>query len=373
MRQLPAFLTEDQFADLWRDYFIENPPQENDHITMYIHYPWCKSVCKYCVFGEYYQHQHQDIISRYEQITPRAIEKVCKVLDEFGIVPNELYFGGGTASLWSADPLMAIQKVIPMYNQIQCKQCEIHPDDLSNDLISFYHHILDFNRISIGIQTFDEKSLRAQNRIPGNKAVIYDAIRLCQEFGIFVNIDLVAMFNGDDESNWSIFIEDLNYTANILKPDSIYVSPNYKSDDYYGISIKFRQILQDFLKSNHQYYIDKPEALSLDYKDIIRYRDIPYTLKKKYPGYRDLTVHQFTQEIENEIIIGIGGFENSNALSKTPNGIFARSKYLPMDREFLFEAYHHQQHINQEVSDEDLYKQTVHIGNYTIKPPKKRD
>lgn len=367
----PAFLSEDQFADLWKDHFKEHAYRPEDRVTMYIHYPWCRSVCNYCVFGEYSRNSARDIIPEYEKYIPRAINSVSKTLYDIGVVPSELYFGGGTASLWSFEALWNIKRAIPFYDKIQCKHCEIHPVDITDNLINFYINEMKFDRISIGIQTFDENSLLEQNRIPGDPEKVVKAIQAFQEAGVFVNIDLVAMFNGDDPYNWNIFINDICYTGSVLKPDSIYISPNYKSDDYYGISINFRRIIQDFLDLYPDYHIDKPEALSLLYEDIIRYRDIPYTLKRNLKN--DMTIHQFTKGLQEETVIGIGGFQDSNALSKTSSGLFASCKYLPYDQEFLYHVFQHPRNIDQEVKNEDLYTQTVQIGNYTIKPPKRRD
>lgn len=364
----PMFLTEDDLVNFWKQYLLDHR-SDNNRIQLYIHYPWCQQVCKFCVFGKYQYQKYKDIIPDYELAMIRQIRKMNEVFDI--VIPNELYLGGGTASLWTEEFLTKLRDELGCYKKIGYRQTEIHPSNLSNRRVFFYINEMNFDRVSIGVQTFNREHLEMENRIPVDLNRISNAIRRFRDNGIFVNIDLVALFHYSDNRGWDQFKEDLWITSKMMNPNSIFAEPNFKLDDFYGNSIKFREIISGFIRSNPQWHITNKEALSTNYEDIIRYRDLPYELIQG-EGASEITNGDFISDRKNEIIIGLGGIDDFTAYSKTPDGFYINAKYLPQEKEFIYTLTKHDKFRDINPSNEnDLYNTRVQVGSYTIAPPRR--
>jgi oxygen-independent coproporphyrinogen-3 oxidase len=128
---------------------------------IYIHIPFCKKKCNYCDF--------YSIVALH--LLPKLIDCIGKELKikkdylaESEI--NTIYFGGGTPSLLNKEQFATIFDVI--FSEYSVNEdaeitFEANPDDLTTD---FFNSIgsLPFNRISIGIQSFDNEDLKRINR-----------------------------------------------------------------------------------------------------------------------------------------------------------------------------------------------------------------
>jgi len=365
---LPIFLTEDELVKFWIRYFQEHP-DEVPHVQLYIHYPWCMSLCNFCVFGQCKYKDYKDIIPDYEKAMIRQISKLNKLFDV--IIPDEMYLGGGTASLWSRDFLRELKGTLGVYDKIKWKQTEIHPMDLNQKKVQLYADELGFDRVSIGVQSFGRESNLKQNRIPANLDTLVSCIRDFQRSGVFVNIDLVALFGLKGEWGWSEFQKDLEIAATTVRPDSMFVEPNFRATDFYYISFRFRRILMEFLKQHPEYRITNSQALELSYESIIKYRDLPYELVRG-SDHSQISRDEFISERKKEVIIGLGGIGNFTAYSKTPNDFYIDAKYIPHDKEFVYTLTRHKKFEGIDPVDEnDLYNTKVQVGNYTIPPPRR--
>lgn len=106
---------------------------------------------------------------------------------------NSIYFGGGTPSLLDSNELSAIFEKIYSIFQVDEKAeitFEANPDDLNND----YLHILKnspVNRLSIGVQSFDDKELVYLNRLHTGAEAI-SSIKRAQDLGLSsISLDLI--------------------------------------------------------------------------------------------------------------------------------------------------------------------------------------
>ncbi|MEM0952447.1 MAG: radical SAM family heme chaperone HemW, partial [Cyanobacteria bacterium P01_H01_bin.74] len=168
----------------------------------YIHIPFCESRCIYCDFTvrlnkyggyeDYLSALSREIDSRFATI------EACDFPD--GI--NTLYFGGGTPALVSADNYQRLLKQISKYLPLS-KSAEItieaNPTALKNEtarsklLKQFQDYLMvGFNRISIGVQSFENPQLKALSRIhSAEEAIAF--IQLCQSVG-WENISIDLMY-----------------------------------------------------------------------------------------------------------------------------------------------------------------------------------
>ncbi|HCX23454.1 MAG TPA: coproporphyrinogen III oxidase, partial [Cytophagales bacterium] len=128
---------------------------------IYLHIPFCKQACHYCDF-------------HFSTNTSRKGDMVKAIIQELIIRRNELdnepiqtiYFGGGTPSLLSGSELSEILRTIKTEFEVAFNPeitLEGNPDDLSHSKLLEIKSA-GINRLSIGIQTFDNTRLKYINR-----------------------------------------------------------------------------------------------------------------------------------------------------------------------------------------------------------------
>lgn len=155
---------------------------------LYIHVPFCKKLCNYCDF--YHLINEKEYDSYIE-----AIIKEAEIRKEY--TGNEkistIYFGGGTPSVLSEADLDKILKNIKRVYGIDA-DCEITIEANPDDITSIYSKSLKkmgFNRISLGIQSWDDEDLKMLNR-RHSAAQAEEAINLIMGSGFEnVTIDLI--------------------------------------------------------------------------------------------------------------------------------------------------------------------------------------
>ena len=167
------------------------PLQKQGNLKMpgiYIHIPFCKKRCTYCDF--------------YTEVAPKLIpllvDSICKEIEIRAdyLASNQIdtiYFGGGTPSILKPEQFSAIFSAIYATFSVSDNAeitFESNPDDLSVRFFESIKH-LPFNRISIGIQSFDDEDLKRINRRHnGNQAV--EAVQNTQQAGFDnISIDLI--------------------------------------------------------------------------------------------------------------------------------------------------------------------------------------
>lgn len=159
---------------------------------LYFHIPFCKRICAYCDF-----HRCADL-----RLIPSAIEAMHRELDASKDFLHDkkiatIYFGGGTPSL--LDPA-ELQRFIDHAGRLfdTSAVCEItaemNPDDITAEYISKLR-LTDINRISLGVQSFDDGALRLMNR-RHTGAEAADAVRRLQDAG-YDNITADLIFGID--------------------------------------------------------------------------------------------------------------------------------------------------------------------------------
>ena len=120
-----------------------------------------------------------------------------------------IYYGGGTPSVLKAEHIKQIQSTIHKhFHVIQDVEVtfECNPDDLSRRYLKTLKDN-SINRLSIGIQSFDDSELEQLNRAHTSKEA-KDAIRIAQSIGIQnITIDLIYGLPGSDLSYWKLQIE----------------------------------------------------------------------------------------------------------------------------------------------------------------------
>lgn len=176
---------------------------------LYIHVPFCKTRCIYCDF-----YTRTDISSK-----DAYVSAICKEIDTrkdyIGEEPiKTIYFGGGTPTqLNRSDFVRIFDTIFHTFDIVQDAEItiEANPDDLSSEYLESISS-LPFNRISIGIQSFDDGELRFLKR-RHNSAKAIEAVNLCKSFG-FDNISIDLMY-GLPNQTMEIWMQNLDKAVSL--------------------------------------------------------------------------------------------------------------------------------------------------------------
>lgn len=153
---------------------------------VYVHIPFCRKICSYCDF------YHTAALTA----LPTVVENIERELEQrhdYIATPDTLYFGGGTPSVLSGEQVLAmVEKVKMLWQDVDLQEVtfEANPDDLTPDYINALRKA-GINRLSIGIQSFDNEHLRLMNRRHTGEQAIR-AVRDAQKAGFEnITIDLI--------------------------------------------------------------------------------------------------------------------------------------------------------------------------------------
>lgn len=160
-------------------------------LSLYVHLPWCVQKCPYCDFNS---HALRDDIpeTRYIDALLRDLEQDLPRV--WGRRIDSVYIGGGTPSLFSAQAikrlLSELRARIPFHPQAEIT-LEANPGTVDEQRFSGFREA-GVNRLSIGVQSFDDDSLKRLGRIhDGDQAAL--AITTAKQAG-FEKINLDLMF-----------------------------------------------------------------------------------------------------------------------------------------------------------------------------------
>lgn len=130
----------------------------------YIHIPFCQSKCNYCSFVSYTGISNEDK-QAYVNTLLAEIEHFYKKE-----VLETLYFGGGTPSLMTVEQLAQIKNAFVLDENAEIT-IEVNPDTVDEKYLSDLRSI-GFNRISIGVQSFDDEILKNIGRIHNSQKAV---------------------------------------------------------------------------------------------------------------------------------------------------------------------------------------------------------
>ena len=232
--------------------------------SVYIHIPFCNKICSYCDFCKFIY--NSTWVDKYLNALKKEIED--RYLDN---PIKTIYIGGGTPSALSLKELNKLFRIIKLFKRTNdCEfTFECNLNDISEELISLLVKN-GVNRISIGIESFNQKNLTFLNR-SANFQDAFQKINICKSLGLNnINVDLIYAIPKE-----SIFT---------LKRDLKYIKKlNINHVSTYSLMIEDHTVL----KNNNVLPI--PE--DIDYK---MYKVICHKLKKY--GFKHYEISNFAKE-----------------------------------------------------------------------------
>ncbi|MES2132598.1 MAG: radical SAM family heme chaperone HemW [Bacteroidota bacterium] len=166
---------------------------------IYIHIPFCKQACNYCDFHFSTSLQNKEALAK-SIVSELELRK--EYLQDKSI--ETIYFGGGTPSLLSEkESFLILEKIYKLYNVSGNAEItiECNPDDLSDEKLKELKR-LEANRLSIGLQSFNEEELIWMNRAHTAKES-ESSVKRAQDKGFDnITIDLIYGSKFSNLASW---------------------------------------------------------------------------------------------------------------------------------------------------------------------------
>ena len=234
----------------------------SNHFSIYVHIPWCVHKCPYCDFNSHSLKNKS--INEFEEIyTQAVIDQVSNSeIRKNKIIPS-IFFGGGTPSLFSPNSIEKILLSISDKYTLE-KDCEItleaNPGTIDQSYFKGYKKV-GINRVSLGIQSFNDIHLKSLERIHDRNQALSAALQAREIFDN-INLDLMyalpnqTMSELDKDVNQALSIEPehISYYHLTIEPNTMFhkFPPNQPSDD---VSADMGDLIAHKLENfNYQHY-----------------------------------------------------------------------------------------------------------------------
>ena len=222
--------------------------------SLYIHIPFCKSICTYCDFV-------REVVKCQRQEDDYII-KICNQINkECNHKFKTIYVGGGTPNCLSDNNLNLL---LSTCKKIKAKNCEFsiecNPEFINHNQVNIFKKF-GVNRISLGVQTLNENTNKIFNRKHTNKDVV-NAIKLLRKNNINnISLDFIYGYGlmklKDIRNNLKFIVNNKiphsSFYSLEIKENSILAKQKYQINDEL-IDSQFKYIIDMMKKYKYQRY-----------------------------------------------------------------------------------------------------------------------
>lgn len=306
--------------------------------SAYIHIPFCKTICSYCDFCKMFY--NEELVDIYLLELEKEIKENYK-----GETLETLYIGGGTPSSLNVKQLNKLLNIIKIFkleeNYEFTVECNI--ESITKETLELLYKNK-VNRLSIGIQTFNEKYLKFLNRNHTKKEIL-KKINIAKNLGFEnINIDLMYAFPNetlkeleeDIDEFLKLNVEHISTYSLIIEPHTkLYIDKIKNIDE--DLDRKMYDLICKKLKENNYNHYEISNFSKENYEskhnltywnnnnyygfgcgasgyiDNIRYdntRNIQEYIKENYVKNKEILSKNI--EIENEFILGLRKIKGIN-------------------------------------------------------------
>ena len=301
-------------------------------MSIYLHIPFCSHICSYCDFPK--------VLKDEKWIKDYLKELKKEIIQNYkGEIIDTLYIGGGTPSSLDLEELKELFNIIKIFNLKENTEItlETNSEDLTKEKLNFLKDKI--NRLSIGLETFNEETLKIINRKVNIK-------NIKNAFNYFNNINLDLMY-GFNNQTLKELEKDLDKIIKLnpthISTYSLIIEPNTKLyiEKYENIDEeldrKMYEIIQKKLKQNNyiQYEISNFSKEGYESKhNLVYWNNSKYygfglgaggyvgniryentrSLTEYLKGNYKLNTHTLnkSEEIQNELILGFRKIKGIN-------------------------------------------------------------
>jgi oxygen-independent coproporphyrinogen-3 oxidase len=177
--------------------------QESSTVGLYVHIPYCRALCHYCDFAKT-ANWDEPLRQAY---LGRVVEHAAVWLEALGPKTRlaSVFLGGGTPSIYAGEYEALLELARPRLVPGAELTLEGNPDDLDAGSLRAWRGV-GFNRLSIGVQTFEEQGLRFMKRAHDPRAATAAVERARATFDD-VNVDLIYGWPGQTEAGFAADID----------------------------------------------------------------------------------------------------------------------------------------------------------------------
>ena len=194
----------------WQD---KPGPVTNGPFGVYVHVPFCKSLCSFCPFYKELYNFKQ--CSQYVDAVLSEIQK-SPISGE----ASWIYFGGGTPNMLTVHQLVQIKDAIQEKVDVKKVGIELLPDVLSAEYIKDLR-ISKFTKVSMGVESLQEEVLGGTGRSVSGKPAIAELAREVKYRGMWLNMDLMIGLPKQTRQN---FLTDIQSVAE-MDPEQVTIYP----------------------------------------------------------------------------------------------------------------------------------------------------
>ena len=313
----------------------------NNELGLYVHIPFCKTICTYCDFPKIIAND-----CKKEEYITHLIEELESYSDKLTKVKT-VYIGGGTPNSLTNDQLFRLFSALkPYLEQSKENSIEINSELFTKEQALLFKKF-NINRVSIGVQTFNDRLIKVINRFHSFNTV-KNTIDLLLDEGINnINIDMIYGLPTQT-------IDELNKDIDIL------LGLDIKHISYYSLILEEKTILEYQIKNK---IIAEPDENVTEEMANIVYNRMKNTKFLQYeisnyalPGYE--SIHNLIYW-NHEPYIGIGAracgyynnirYENNFVLSKYYEKYVSFEEYISIEeakKEYMMLGLRKNQGIN---------------------------
>lgn len=238
-------------------------------LGLYIHIPFCDKICNYCDFTAF-----QSANSKIKEYV-EALKKEIELKGNKDFLIDSIFIGGGTPSFIDGEYIFEIlEKVRENFTVLDNIEISIETNPKTFDEKKLeYYKSAKINRVSIGVQSFNDVILKELGRNHNSKES-FDSIELVKKFDFDLNLDLIFGYQ-------SQIIEDILYDLEMVKN----INPEHIS--YYALIIeektKFKALQNvgklDFLdeeteRKMYHLIVEKLEEIGLNQYEVSNFAKV---------------------------------------------------------------------------------------------------
>ena len=186
----PANFFREYSEDEYRVAVNESNAAKDNHLSFYLHIPFCRHLCYYCACNSYAM-QNEKGVNAYVEALHKEIELLLPLLDRERQIA-QIHYGGGSPTTLQPVVIQSLnQHLLEAFPKITKPEIaiECHPGYLS---LQEWKGLVDagFTRFSIGVQDFNEQVLKTVNRRPSQER-LEDVFTVLRDGDAKINLDFL--------------------------------------------------------------------------------------------------------------------------------------------------------------------------------------
>ena len=278
----------------------------DNSFSLYVSIPFCPTRCSYCSFVSHSVGSAAARLDEYLQRLAQEMKQLASISRHLGLVPDTVYFGGGTPTVLSAEQLRWLFSALDCFDLSHIREFTVEagrPDTITPEKLRAIKEA-GAHRISVNPQTMNDSVLRAIGRAH-DSAQTEQAFLMAREIGFdVINMDLIA---GLPTDSFDSFAASLDAVCG-LSPENITVH-----------SLSLKRAASLFHEGVENSVGEAERMIDYAHKKLAEYGYIPYYLYRQKntadnqentgyakPGTESLYNTYIMEELQTILAVGAG-------------------------------------------------------------------